>query len=87
MEIKINIFTGLILTFIFIGILSSIITEKCSAEEQQAKISFLGEPTYKLMNKIIKNNQVIGRIYTIDITLHNAGKSRSELLTINITDE
>ena len=87
MDIKLNIIIRVIIIFIFIGVLTSITTEKCSAEEQQAEISFLGEPTYILENKIIKNNQVIGRIYTIDVTLYNAGNLRSEQIKVNITDE
>lgn len=69
------------------AVLALIITEKCSAIEQQAEISFFGEPTYTLENKIIKNNQVIGRIYKIDVTLYNAGNLRSEELAVNFTDE
>ena len=87
MDIKSNVFIGLTIMFIFIGLFPGIIIEKCSAEEQQADVSFLGEPTYTLKNKIIKNNQVIGRAYSIDVTLYNTGNKRSEELTVNITDE
>jgi len=87
MDIKSNVFIGLTIMFIFIGLFLGIIIEKCSAEEQQADISFLGEPIYTLKNKIIKNNQVIGRAYSIDVTLYNTGNKRSEELAVNITDE
>ena len=87
MDIKLNIFISLIITFIFISLFSGIILEKCSAEEQRAEISFLGEPKYTLKNTIIQNNQVKGRTYSIEVTLYNAGNIRSEELIVNISDE
>jgi len=86
MDIKLKVFILAMILFLFIGSFFGMITEKSSAEEQQAEISFIGEPTYILTNEIIKNNRVIGRTFVIDITLYNAGNKKSEELAVNILD-
>ena len=87
MEIKLKFFVGMLTIFLFIGLFSEIIIERSSAEEQRAEILILGEPTYTLTNKVIKNNRVIGRTYIIDVTFYNSGDARSEELVVNLTDE
>ena len=87
MDIKLKVFLGLLTLFIFIGLLLGLLTENCCAELQHEDISILGNPTYKLTNKVIKNNQVLGRTYLVNVTLYNAGNLRSKELTVNLTDE
>lgn len=87
MVIKSKGFIGIVIAFVFISLFLGLLIENCYAEEQRAEISFLGEPTYVLTNKVIKNNRVIGRTYLIDVTLYNTGNLRSEELVINLSDE
>ncbi len=87
MGIKLKVIVVTMILFLSIGLFFGMIIEKSSAEEQQAEISFIGEPTYMLTNEIIKNNRVIGRTFTINITLYNAGNKKSEELAVNISDE
>jgi hypothetical protein len=50
-------------------------------------LEFDGEPTYKLMNEIVKGDKVIGWTYQIDIKIKNIGDERSDLTIVNITDQ
>jgi len=86
MGIKHKVFIGVI-TILIISSFFGITTENICAQENRSKVSFLGEPTYTLTNKITKNNEVIGRTYLIEIRLQNQGDERSENLLVNITDE
>ncbi len=52
-----------------------------------AEVSIVGEPTYVLIKDIIKNNEIIGKIYEINITFINNGFNSSEELIVNFTDE
>lgn len=61
-------------------------TEK-SVAVNQAQVSFLGEPTYRLITNIERNGQVIGKTFQINVTLHNSGKLMSDELTVNLSDE
>jgi len=61
-------------------------TEKCIAADQ-AGVSFLGEPTYRLITNIERNGQIIGKTFQINVTLHNSGKLRSDELTVNLSDQ
>lgn len=84
MEIKTIIFTRI--TIIIIILFSTILISNTLAEEERAEISILGEPTYELVNEVIKEN-FVGRTYLINVTLHNAGTIRSDELKVNLTDE
>lgn len=53
----------------------------------QAQVSFLGEPTYKLITNIERNGKIIGKTFQINVTLHNSGKLRSDELTVNLSDD
>jgi hypothetical protein len=64
-----------------------ILSERCEAEEDYADVSILGEPTYKLTNKIIKNRKILGKEYQIDIIMFNSGNIRSDEIEINLTDK
>jgi len=87
MAIKLKIFIGIVIVSLFVGLFLGLLIENCSADEQRAEISIIGEPTYKLTNKVIKNNRVLGRTFLVDVTIHNAGDLRSEELVVNFTDE
>lgn len=65
-----------------------IITDKeLYVQATGAEVSIDGEPTYRLIKDIIKNNETIGKIYEINVTLVNSGFSGSDELTVNLTDE
>jgi hypothetical protein len=84
--IKVKFFS-LILTLIVTCFISSLyITNNCNAEENRG-VHFVDEPSYKLTNTIIKNNRVIGKSYEINITMHNAGEEKSDILIVNLSDE
>jgi len=72
----------IILSFLFV----LLINNNCTAEDLEG-IHFIGEPSYNLINTITKNNKVIGKSYEINITLHNDGKTKSEILIVNLSDE
>lgn len=85
-HIKFKFFMVLIFIFIIGGLFSVILLESCKAYDQKG-VYFVGDPTYRLTNSIIKNNKIIGQTYQINVTLHNNGNTRSEELNINLTDE
>jgi hypothetical protein len=72
----------LIISFIFV----LYITSSCIAEEAKG-VHFVGEPSYKLTNTIIRNNRIIGKTYEIHIKMHNSGLEKSEILIVNLSDE
>lgn len=72
----------ILISFIFL----LYITNNCIAENDKG-VHFVGEPSYKLTNTIIKNNRVIGKSYEIYITMHNAGLKNSDILIVNLSDE
>ena len=84
MGIKSKIFLYLIISIVFISFFSCFLIENVKA--QQADIDFIGEPTYFLTKEVIKNDEVIGRSYIINVTLRNSGDLKSEEMTINLTD-
>jgi len=87
MKIKLKVLIGITIVLFFTSLFSGLLIENCSAEEQRAEVSILGEPTYTLTNKVIKNNRVLGRTYIVSVTIHNAGNLRSKELVVNLSDE
>lgn len=87
MAIKSKALIGITIVFLFIGLFLGLLIENCYAEEQRAEISIIGEPTYTLTNRVIKDNKVLGRTFLVDVTIHNAGNLRSEELVVNLSDE
>jgi len=67
-------------------IFSLIINEKCIAQENRAEVSFVGDPTYRLINKVVKDN-IQGWTYEINVTLQNTGDKKSDELLINLSNE
>ena len=87
MVIKSKGFIEIIIAFVFISLFSGLLIENCCAEEQRAEISIVGEPTYTLTSRVIKNNRVLGRTFLVGVTIHNAGNIKSEELVVNLSDE
>ena len=85
-HIKSKFFT-LIFTIIIFIYLFLIINNKLHVSAAEAEVYIDGEPTYKLIKDIIKNDEIIGKIYEINITLVNSGFISSDELTVNLTDE
>ena len=71
----------MIITFFSIAI-----SETCCAENNY-NVSFVGEPTYELLNTVKRGGNIIGKAYVINITLYNSGPDESEALIVNISDE
>ena len=64
--------------------LTLIVAENCYAEKNRAEVSFLGEPTYELVNKIEKNTITVWT-YSINVTLQNTGNIKSDELFVNLS--
>ena len=78
--------------FFVIGILylltcSFFVTTVSAVERHGANVSFAKEPTYELVNRLTKNNKVIGWVFHINVYLQNTGDRRSEELIVNLSDE
>jgi hypothetical protein len=73
--------------FLIISLFSGLIIKYCSAEEQQADISIIGDINYTLTNRLVKNNRVIGRTFEVSVTLQNVGNKKSDELVVNLSDE
>ena len=86
-HIKLNLSSLVISIFLFLCLFSIILTSGRDVRATGAGVSIVGEPTYRLTNSVIKNNEVLGKTYEINITLRNGGDSRSDELTINLADE
>jgi len=84
MEMKIKFF---IIGTLFLLLACIFFTVTISAERHGANVSFAKEPTYELVNRIIKNNKVIGWVFHINVYLQNTGDTRSEELIVNLSDE
>ncbi len=85
-DIKLKYISLTTAIIIFFTIFTLLITKNCIAEDEKG-IHFVGEPSYRETNTIIKNNKVIGKSFEINITLHNAGEKKSNILIVNISDE
>ena len=64
-----------------------IINNELYVQAAEAGVYIDGEPTYKLIKNIIKNNEIIGKIYEINVTIINNGLDVSDDLIVNLTDE
>ena len=85
MEMKIKFF---IIGTLFLLLACSFFTATISAAERHgANVSFAKEPTYELVNRLTKNNKVIGWVFHINVYLQNTGDRRSEELIVNLSDE
>lgn len=84
--IKVKFFSLILTLIVTCFIFSLYIINNCIAEENKG-VHFVGEPSYKLTNTIIKNNRVIGKSYEINITMYNAGEVKTDILIVNLSDE
>lgn len=84
-HIKLRFLTILLFMLIIASLFSITIPERCKADDQVG-VYIVGDPTYRLTNSIVKKNRIIGQTYQVNVTLHNSGNSRSEELTVNLTD-
>jgi len=85
-SIKSKFLSIVIFIFTVVCIFFVLLTEKSTAVSQ-AQVSFLGEPTYREISSIVKNGNVIGKTFQINVTLRNLGDLRSDELTVNLTDQ
>lgn len=86
MKLKFN--SLIIIMYLFatcFSLLSLLVSEGCTAQENRAEISFLGKPTYKLVSTADKNLGVWR--YEINVTLQNTGNKKSDELTVNLKSE
>ena len=79
-------FLTLVILVLTLNLFFIMFTEK-SIAANQAQVSFLGQPTYRLIRSIERNGQVIGKTFQINVTLHNSGNLMSDELTVNLSDE
>jgi len=86
-NIKLKFCALIIYTLFLLLVLFLPLSENCNAEEGNAIISILGEPTYKLNNTIVRDGRILGKTFQIDIVLVNTGNLKSDEIEINLTDE
>jgi hypothetical protein len=67
--------------FLFLNL---IVNVNCIAQKNRAEVSFLGEPTYELVNKLEKNT-IIAWTYNIEVILQNTGDKKSDELFVNLS--
>lgn len=81
---KSKYFTLIIIFCMLFLSLNLILNVSCIAQKNRAEVSFLGEPTYELVNKLEKNT-IIAWTYSIDVTLQNTGNKKSDELLVNLS--
>ena len=83
MKIKFNYIIVLICLFSLISCI--LISDNCNAQSNRAELSFVGEPTYRLISATDKN--IEGWRYQINITIENTGNKKSDLLIVSLQNE
>ena len=86
-HIKLKILTIVVYIVFFICLFIIIINNESYVNAAEAEVFIDGEPAYKLIKDIIKNNKIIGKIFEINVTIVNSGLGVSDELIVNLTDE
>jgi len=84
MKIKFNYITVLICLFSLVSCI--LISGNCNAQSNRAEVSFLGEPTYRLLSAVEKGD-LEGWTYEINVTLKNIGDKKSDPLIVTLQNE
>jgi len=63
------------------------VNDQIYTKANQPGILIEGEPAIRLIKDIKQNNEIVGKIYEISVTLVNTGIDITDELTVNLTDE
>jgi hypothetical protein len=82
-DIKLRLFFHGLFIFLLLTLLVQI-NINCIAADPEG-IHFIGEPTYRLVNTIKKNDGIVGKTYEINVTLKNGGITKTDFFIINLS--